>query len=242
MYPGYAQENNTVLNLFEVLFTSSDDDRFYQWLTCFALLFDTDPDDIYEDYSNILEKQIQPVVTEIPVLAEYDMEDLEPGKGPNWVHSRFLIYGDYYQTNDTDISWKVAVPKNLECNGVPCYNESMRQNRICNPVFVPLEENFLQLSSISSDIVWVYFLSLWAWLVFTEMLELGMKQQTFLVTKHGNKAGLAFFTIAFSAILFYLLHQRVDRDLFCLMNMNDTLCKNHQRNCFGPDGPRQNLK
>jgi len=75
--------------------------------------------------------------------------------GPNWGYGRFLIDGDYYQTNETEISWKIVVPKNLECNGIPCYNESMHQIRICNPVFLPAEENLLQLSFIDSELVWV---------------------------------------------------------------------------------------
>jgi len=40
VFPGYTENNQTTSNLFELLLNSSEDNRFRQWLACFALLFD----------------------------------------------------------------------------------------------------------------------------------------------------------------------------------------------------------
>ena len=41
-------------NLFEVLIASQNDGRFSQWVTCFALLFNSSRSDIESDYYDLL--------------------------------------------------------------------------------------------------------------------------------------------------------------------------------------------
>ena len=43
-----------VSNLFELLVVSSKDSRFYEWIKCFELLFDTTADQIIFDYNELV--------------------------------------------------------------------------------------------------------------------------------------------------------------------------------------------
>ena len=54
-----------------------------------------------------------------------------------------------------------------------------------------------------------------------------MKELEFKVFQHGKKIGLMLFTFGFSALIVYLLHNQFDRQLFCLMNIEDSICETH---------------
>jgi len=72
----------------------------------FALLFNTDSDDIYEDYSSILQKLVQPEVTKIPVIAEYDRR-------------RFLERGDVmYQSTRSTTARNMSQENNPEISNI----------------------------------------------------------------------------------------------------------------------------
>ena len=44
----------TATNLFEVLLSSQNDGRFKQWITCFAILFNSTEEKIESDYYELL--------------------------------------------------------------------------------------------------------------------------------------------------------------------------------------------
>ena len=99
-------------NLFEVLLFSQDE-RFHQWLNCFAFLFEIDAYAIFNDYAKIRQ-----------IVDTTSREIFIP-------YSKDIIF---ISENDTAIWPVLEEEKNfkIRCGDISCYQYSIDNNGFCN--------------------------------------------------------------------------------------------------------------